>query len=281
MAYKIRKLPQKKQKKTDFEDDKISVNRLEEEEKDGPVSVNRTLDDERAERSLQKNINPKKSDTGLENALNNMEYVQRLSNDDSDLAETFKKDEKNNNEEAVINSFESFDVSEIIDDDHQKTVSKGKVIPPAEDVRDFSLDAEPIDESDLGLPEDSFLLDRKVNKNDLYIQNESIEKQFLGSNVRKLRDFESLFKKGLSSKRDPKIDLVYEIDQNPILRKEIISEQLLRNFKSKDDLESKNARNIFIEMNLWDEEDFKDEIESFTYNKDDKNLIEKIKKGLS
>jgi hypothetical protein len=52
MAFKIRKLPQKKKKENEISDEKLSVNRMERRDKDGPVSVNLALEEERAERNL-------------------------------------------------------------------------------------------------------------------------------------------------------------------------------------------------------------------------------------
>jgi hypothetical protein len=194
---KKRKLPKKYEEEEEYKDEKLSVNRLKGKENDGPVSVNRALEEEQFERGI--------------------------------------------------------------------TTSKGIVVPKAEEGRDPKMDEEPIEEEDLGLPEDSFLLDRKVGKLELLIHMNAQEKQFLGSNIRKPRDFASIFENGMSSPEDPKLDMAYEVDQNPEFKKELIAQQLLRNFHSDDSTESRNAQLIFKELDLWDDEDeiatdFKEEL---------------------
>lgn len=194
---KKRKLPKKYEEEHELENEKLSVNRLKGNRNDGPVSVNRALEEEQFEKGTR--------------------------------------------------------------------TSKGIIVPKAKKGRDPKMDEEPIEEEDLGLPEGSFLLDRKVGKIELLIHMDAQEKQFLGSNIRKARDFASIFEKGVSNPEDPKLDMAYEIDQNPEFKKELIAQQLLRNFHSDDSTESRNAQLIFKELELWDDEDdlatdFKDEL---------------------
>lgn len=194
---KKRKLSKTFEEEYELENEKLSVNRLKGREEDGPISVNKALEEEQFEKGTR--------------------------------------------------------------------TSKGTIVPKAEKGRDPKMDEEPIEEEDLGLPEDSFLMDRKVGKIELLIHMDAQEKQFLGSNIRKARDFASIFEKGLSNPDDPKLDMAYEVDQNPDFKKELIAQQLLRNFHSDDSTESRNAEFIFKELELWDDEDdlatdFKDEL---------------------
>ncbi len=208
---KKRKLPKKYEEEYEQDLEKISVNRLKGRKNDGPVSVNRALEEEQFEKRI--------------------------------------------------------------------TTSKGIKVPKAEKGRDPRMDEEPIEEEDLGLPEDSFLMDRKVSKIDLLIHMDAQEKQFLGSNIRKPRDFAAIFEKGKSDREDPKLDMAYEVDQNPEFKKELIAQQLLRNFYSDDSVEVKNTEMIFKELELWDDKDeisteFKEALEDDPKAYLNENLIE-------
>ena len=139
--------------------------------------------------------------------------------------------------------------------------------------RDPKIDKEPIVADDLGLDDTEFLLDRKVHKNDLKKHIHIHKKNFLGSNVRKPRDFAAIFAKGKSSPEAPKIDLAYDIQQNPNFKRELIAMQLLRNYQSKDMLEERNAEKILKSLKLLKDEDFVDELESDKKAYKNKGLI--------
>lgn len=160
------------------------------------------------------------------------------------------------------------------------TGGKGKKIPIPEAERDPKMDEEPISEKDLGLSDDSFLLDRKVNKRDLMAHIDAQEKQFLGSNIRKPRDFAAIFDKGKSSPENPKLDLAYEIHQNPEFKKELIAQQLLRNFHSEDAVEVRNAEHVFTELKLMEKEDFVDLIRTDEAAHENEALIDMLMKVL-
>ena len=265
MAFKIRKLPQKKKKENEISDEKLSVNRMERRDKDGPVSVNLALEEERAERNLSSGKTVSVADNELMKNVDksslDKEFKQKKveqivsENQDYNLNES---DEESVNK-TNPNNFQ-LDEKEL-EEDRRQTILKGKQLPVAKELRDTEKDSIPIEEDDLGLPEESYLISRKVTKKDLMLQNETQEKQFLGANVRKLRDFVSIFDKGLSSKASPKIDMNYQISQNPILRKELVAQQLLRNYKSKNGFEHRNTKAIFKELNLLEDEEFKDSID--------------------
>ncbi len=128
----------------------------------------------------------------------------------------------------------------------------------------------------MGLPEDSFLMERKVSKRDLALQMAAQEKKFLGGNVRKVRDFAKIFAKGKSSELDPKLDFDYEISQNPLLKKELIAQQLLRNFKSKNSREVRNTENIFEELKLMKDEEFTEQLIAEEFPHEVEKLVDRI-----
>jgi hypothetical protein len=247
--------------------------------------VNRALDDERAEKNQSSGKTVSVAGNSLMNGMEKPSQNNSSSNRENN--EDFKRSGFSDDQGFKLNDSESKSSEDILsdkfrldekefEDDRRQTISKGKQLPFAKELRDTEKDANPIEEEDLGLPDDSFLIKRKVSRKDLILQNETQEKQFLGANVRKLRDFVSIFDKGLSSKNNPKIDLNYEITQNPKLRKELIAQQLIRNYKSKNELEQRNTKSIFKELNLLEEEDFKDKIDSEADIYNDDKLISKI-----
>ncbi|MCH2044360.1 MAG: hypothetical protein MK212_09445 [Saprospiraceae bacterium] len=138
------------------------------------------------------------------------------------------------------------------DDDEQEKM-KGAMLPKPKGERDPKMDEEPIEGEDLGVKEDSFLMDRKVSKEDLEAHARLEKRDFLGSNVRKPRDFAAMFGKGKSSEQNPKIDVDYSIDNNTPFRKELMAKQLLRNAHSRDIDDVKNTKRIFNEFKLEEE----------------------------
>ena len=205
---KYRKVPKQYQENTE-EEEQRSFNRIKEVEEDGPVSVNRALEEEMEEKS--------------------------------------------------VNS------------------GKGKMAPLFEQGRDVSMDEDPITEEDLGLSEDSFLMDRKVDKLDMQAHMDAQEKQFVGSNVRKIRDFVRIFEDGKSTAENPKLDMAYEVDQNFEFRKRLIAQQLLRNYHTDKLSESKNTNFILKELQLLDDEDFMDELDEDENAYMNDKLIEQLK----
>ncbi len=220
MAIRRRKLPKQKREELDNDDDKLSVNRLKEGEEEGPISVNRALEKEREEQTAN----------GGKNATNV---------DDEEVLEQLRES-----------------VTEHQGEQKRQTGGKGKLVPLAKEERNIELDKEPIEEKDLGLGDDDFLLSRKVSKRDLLSHIDAQEKQFLGSNLRKARDFAAIFDRGQSSPEDPKLDLDYSLRQNPELRRQLIAQQLLRNYYSEKEQEQRNANAILKELKLFENEDF-------------------------
>ncbi|WCL81657.1 hypothetical protein PPO43_00920 [Saprospira sp. CCB-QB6] len=164
----------------------------------------------------------------------------------------------------------------------RKTTAKGRLAPVPEEGRDPTMDEDPLEAEDLGLPEDSILVDRRLRKEELQLQMNAQSKDFLGSNMHRSRDFAAIFAKGQSSKEDPKLDLAYEIDQNLEYRKELVAQQLLRNFHSADSKESYNAGLIFKELGLTDkdDEDFADDVSADSAAHENEEFIEQIRKRL-
>lgn len=270
MASKIRKLLNGK-KENSNKNDKLSVNRLEEREIDGPVSVNRALEEERAENDYTAKSNSVKRNNLL-NSMEDKEMPLLKGEAKTSKAENFNDRDKELSAFILKGEDESYA--------KENTLKGGKKLLPNEK-RDPKIDETPVEEKDLGLPKDNILIQKKVSADDLYVQNEAQDKQFLGANVRKKRDFVSIFRKGKSSKLDPKLDLTYNIKQNPVLKKELIAQQLLKNIKSKSEAESRNTAHIFEEMELKDDEEFNDNITENAESFNENDLIKKIVKKLT
>jgi hypothetical protein len=139
------------------------------------------------------------------------------------------------------------------EDAETEAASKGVTIPKATAVRDPKKSQDPLEGEDLGLEEDDFLLARKVTKEDLEAHNEVNEEGLLGSNIRKPRDFVSVFSRGPSTNKTPKIDSSVQILNNKDLQKEVAAVQLLHNYHSKDNKEKSNALQVFKELYLDDD----------------------------
>jgi hypothetical protein len=139
------------------------------------------------------------------------------------------------------------------EDAETEAASKGVTIPKATAVRDPKKSQDPLEGEDLGLEEDDFLLARKVTKEDLEAHNEVNEEGLLGSNIRKPRDFVSVFSRGPSTNKSPKIDSSVQILNNKDLQKEVAAVQLLHNYHSKDNKEKSNALQVFKELYLDDD----------------------------
>ncbi len=175
------------------------------------------------------------------------------------------------------------DETEVIEEEVQKKAdaegaNKGIQVPKAKAKRDPKKDKDPIEGEDLGLDENDFLLSRKVTKQDLEIHNKLNSEELLGSNVRKPRDFKNIFSRGPSSIETPKVDTMYDIENNQLVQNEVAATQLLRNYHSKDNKEKSNTTNILKELNV--EEDILKEIKENKKAFQDQNLIDIIKELL-
>ncbi len=160
------------------------------------------------------------------------------------------------------------------EDAEKEAASKGITIPKATAMRDPRKSRDPLEGEDLGLEEDDFLLARKVTKEDLQAHNEVNEEGLLGSNIRKPRDFVSVFSRGPSTNDSPKIDSSFPILNNKFLQKEVAAVQLLHNYHSKDNKEKSNTLQIFRELYLDD--DLIKEIKSDSDAYQDEDLIQII-----
>lgn len=248
-------------------DGKRSVNYGIEQETDGYQSVNQ---------ESEKKTNLKNEPAKKKKSFSLFDIFKRKSQDSTKRREILVEKERNQNPYNF--SLENEDADE---KDSRESTRKGKKVPVAKFDRDPDMDLAPIEEKDLGLPEESFLLDRKVTRKDMALQMEVQEKFFLGGNVRKPREFVNIFDKGKSSPMHPKIDFFQDIDMNLGLKKELIAQQMLRNYESTYQRESKNAKIIFKELDLLKDEEFseklKDDDESLHENEE---LIKKVKDNL-
>lgn len=159
-----------------------------------------------------------------------------------------------------------------------EAANKGISLPPAYAKRDPQKDKDPLEGEDLGLDENDFLLSRKVTELDLSVHNEINEDGLLGSNVRKPKDFLSIFSRGKSTNEAPKLDTTYAIENNGLVQKELAARQILHNYHSRDNKEKNNALNILKELYLDD--DIIKEIKSKRRASEDDDLVEIIKELL-
>lgn len=176
-------------------------------------------------------------------------------------------------EESILEQQEQLQ-KEQQEDAEKEAASKGITIPKATAARDPRKSQDPLEGEDLGLEEDDFLLARKVTQDDLKAHNEVNEEGLLGSNIRKPRDFVSVFSRGPSTNESPKIDSSFPILNNKSLQKEVAAVQLLHNYHSKDNKEKSNTLQIFRELYL--EEDVIKEIKSDNKAYQDEDLIQLI-----
>jgi hypothetical protein len=160
------------------------------------------------------------------------------------------------------------------EDAEKDAASSGVTIPKAIAMRDPKKSKDPLEGEDLGLEEDDFLLARKVTQEDLEAHNQVNEEGLLGSNIRKPRDFVSVFSRGPSTNDSPKIDSSVPILNNKFLQKEVAAVQMLHNYHSKDNKEKNNALQIFKELYL--EEDIIQEIKEDNKAYQDEDLIQII-----
>ncbi len=125
---------------------------------------------------------------------------------------------------------------------------RGKAMPLLKNERDDSQDKDPLTPEEVGLnPEDAFLIERKLSPADLRKHQDNHEKDFLGTNMRRSRDFLRMFDKGVSSDEAPKMDFAYNIEYSPNTKKQLIAEQMLRNLQSSKLRERQFAMRIIEE----------------------------------
>ena len=145
---------------------------------------------------------------------------------------------------------------------------RGKTMPTLNKKRDSSQDKDPLTAEQLGMnPEDSFLAEREIKPIDLRKHQDNHQKNFLGANMRRSRDFLRMFDRGVNSKDQPRLDLAYNIEYSPGLKKQLICEQLLRNLQSSQSREKHFANKVLKELipdeeqreELTENEDFRDE----------------------
>lgn len=182
--------------------------------------------------------------------------------------------ESTTEEEEAAKLTEKLLMEEQQENAEKEAASNGVTIPKATAARDPKKSKDPLEGEDLGLEEDDFLLARKVTKEDLEAHNQVNEEGLLGSNIRKPRDFVSVFSRGPSTNNAPKIDSSLPILNNKAMQKEVAAVQLLHNYHSKDNKEKSNTLQIFREMYL--EEDLIEEIQSDSKAYQDEDLIQII-----
>lgn len=158
-----------------------------------------------------------------------------------------------NEEEEFLKQEQENLLEEQQEDAEKEAASKGITIPKAKAMRDPRKSQDPLEGEDLGLEEDDFLLARKVTQEDLKAHNEVNEERLLGSNIRRPRDFVSIFSRGPSTNESPKIDTSFPILNNKFLQKEVAAVQLLHNYHSKDNKEKSNTLQVFKELYLDDD----------------------------
>lgn len=163
-------------------------------------------------------------------------------------------------DEEMLSEAERTEPDALHEKPDERQTFRGRALPLPRKSRDPKMDKDVVPEKMMGLPEDSFLMERKVSPLDLKAHMKHQQRDFVGSNVRKPREFASMFEKGKSTKQAPKLDMSYNIDQNYEFRRELIAQQLLRNLHSRDHVERRNAEKVLREMEV------------------DKELMEEIRK---
>ena len=131
---------------------------------------------------------------------------------------------------------------------------RGKSMPKLKYMRDARKDKQPLTPEQLGLnEEDAFLTSRELDIEDLQKHQQVHKKGFLGSNFRNPADFMRMFDKGLSTKQQPKLDLKSNIENNPLVKKILIAQQILTNLKSEDRTERVMMEKLLKDLHLEDE----------------------------
>ena len=236
------------------------------------ISINNSFQEKEEETPLAiNNYSEEKDEISADQAMNDFEAY---TNPEGMFDEVYEEDY--DTEEVQEESMENAIDNELKAQDEIK--KKGLNLPPSQGIRDPKKDKEPLEGEDIGLQEDSFLLSRKVSEEDLLVQNELNDEMLLGSNESKADDMLQIFRKGKSTKNQPKLDTTYNIENNATEQKKITSRQILTNYHSSDSSARSNALNILQELKI-DEEVIGqiDEDENAFQNMD---LIELIKNKL-
>ena len=262
MAKRIKASKQKKE--AEAEENKISINNIyESREADEVVSVNNQLEQETSNESMDEaemieayHLEEKGFESSTETALLNTKNETP--------------------EETTAKEVDPMELNQQLAEENAK--KQGLNLPAPQQKRDPKKDKDPIEGEDLGLQENDFLLSRKVNQSDLEMHASVNEEALLGSNERKPKDFLNVFRRGPSTKEQPKVDTTAAIENNAIVQKEVAAKQLLRNYHSKDNTEKNNALNIFKELKLTEE--MIQEIKEDRGAHKNQNLIETIRELL-
>lgn len=262
MAKRIKASKQKKE--AEAEENKISINNIyESREADEVVSVNNQLEQETSNESMDEaemieayHLEEKEFESSSETALLNTKNETP--------------------EETTAKEVDPMELNQQLAEENAK--KQGLNLPAPQQKRDPKKDKDPIEGEDLGLQENDFLLSRKVNQSDLEMHASVNEEALLGSNERKPKDFLNVFRRGPSTKEQPKVDTTAAIENNAIVQKEVAAKQLLRNYHSKDNTEKNNALNIFKELKLTEE--MIQEIKEDRGAHKNQNLIETIRELL-
>lgn len=152
---------------------------------------------------------------------------------------------------------------------------RGKTMPRIRNLRDPKKDVEPITPEQVGLEEeDQFLVEREVRPDDLRRHQAVHQKDFLGTNFRKPRDFFKMFERGKSTEEQPRLDLSYGIEYNTDLRKTLIAEQILCNLQSRDTREVGKMKLLLKDLEITNEE-IKEFLESAQPNQDEE-LVQQL-----
>lgn len=154
---------------------------------------------------------------------------------------------------------------------------RGKALPLLKYMRNSKKDKQPITPEQLGMDEeDNFLTSRQLDANDLQAHQKVNKKGFLGTNFKKPADFMRMFDKGPSTKQQPKLDLKNNLEQNPLIKKTLIAQQILCNLKSEERRERVMMEKLLKDMDL-DEEIMEQLLEGEYTEEQEQNLIEFLK----
>lgn len=231
---------------------KQSPEAKEEEEEEAPASASAEEQsplEEQKEEKLQDTPKQKKKakDKKQESLLADLQEQDVLGATEAELIgdeEEDKEDFRSSMADAIAEAEELENPEKI----------RGKRLPPAKAKRDPKLDEDPIEEEHLGLEENDFLTKRKVTAKDLQTHMSLKQKDFVGGNMKKVKDLAKVFEKGKSKTQDPKLDLDAALQNSKVLKRQVVAQQLLRNLHSKNSKEADNAEQMMRkELKLHDE----------------------------
>lgn len=236
------------------------------------ISINNSFQETEEETPLAiNNFSEEKDEISVDEEMNDFEA---FTNQEGMFDEAYDEDYDSieEQEESIENAVEN----EVQAQNEIK--KKGLNLPPSHGIRDPKKDKDPLEGEDIGLQEDSFLLSRKVSEEDLLVQNDLNDEMLLGSNESKADDLLQIFRKGKSSKNQPKLDTTYNIENNATEQKKITSRQILTNYHSSDSTARSNALNILQELKI--DEEVIGQIDEDENAHENMDLIELIKNKL-